>query len=421
LELRIPDGLRSGFYALHVETDNAMDWVPFLLAPKKGVAHAEVALLAPTVSDLAYGNEHMIEDKDRSARSGIPYTEYLASATEYERGLFNYIVENHLHSLYDKHSDRSGVHYSSSRRPLANVRPCYNKSGRHFEIPHQLPADLYLVDWLEEKQIGYDVINDHILHEEGVDLLSGYRVVMTGTHPEYHTEPMLDALEAYLRGGGRLMYLGGNGFYWVTSIDPTRPYAIEVRRGEAGTRTWNAHPGENYHSTTSELGGLWRSRGRPPQSLVAIGFTAQGGDEGRPYRRLPLSFQDAHAFIFAGVQEEVIGDFGLSLEAAAGWETDRHDDSLGSPPGTVVLASATGFSDRYQHVIEEVLDGSSAQEGGTHRPEVRADLAYCEYPNGGAVFSVGSMCWAGTLSHDGYDNPISQITENVVRAFASPS
>jgi N,N-dimethylformamidase len=420
-ELTVPEGLQSGFYAMHVETGDAEDWVPFLVAPAQGVAHSEIALLAPTLSYVAYANEHMVQDEVRSARSGVPYTEYLAGATEYERRLFQYIVDNRLHSTYDKHSDRSGVHYSSTRRPLANVRPCYNKPSVSFQIPHQLGADLYLVDWLEEKEITYDVINDHILHEEGVELLSRYRVVLTGTHPEYYSEQMLVALEAYLNQGGRLIYLGGNGFYWITSVDPTRPYMIEVRRGETGTRTWNAAPGENYHSTTSELGGIWRSRGRPPQALVGIGFTAQGADNGRPYRRLEASFESAQSFIFSGVDDEVIGDFGLYLEAAAGWELDRHDDSLGSPPGTVVLASATGFSDSYQHVVEEVLDGTNAEEGGTHRPEVRSDLAYCEYPNGGAVFSTGSITWAGCLSHDSYDNNISRITENVVRAFASAS
>jgi N,N-dimethylformamidase len=420
-ELRLPDGLPSGFYAVHLEAGDAEDWVPFVVAPEHGAANAAVALLAPTLSYLAYANEHMVEDEERSARSGVPYTDYLNSATEYERGLFEYIVANRLHSTYDRHSDRSGVHYSSSRRPLANVRPCYNKPSVHFQIPHQLGADLYIVDWLETKRIAYDVINDHLLHEEGADLLGRYSVVVTGTHPEYCSAQMLDAIEAYLNAGGRLMYLGGNGFYWVTSVDPARAYMIEVRRGESGTRTWNALPGENYHSTTAELGGIWRSRGRPPQALVGIGFTAQGADEGQPYRRLPASFDPAFSFVFDGVDDEVVGDFGLYLEAAGGWELDRHDDSLGSPPGTVVLAAATGFSDSYQHVIEEVLDGTNSEEGGTHRTVVRSDLVFCQYPNGGAVFSTGSITWAGSLSHDDYNNNISRITENVVRAFSSPS
>jgi N,N-dimethylformamidase len=417
-ELELPSTLRSGFYAAHIVAGDAEDWVPFLVSPPRGVAGADIALLAPTLSYLAYANEHMVQDAERSARSGTPYAEYLRRATEYEREHFQYIVDNHLHSTYDRHADRSGVHYSSSRRPLANVRPSYNKPSVHFQIPHQLGADLYIVDWLEEKALGYDVVNDHLLHDEGVELLSRYSVIVTGTHPEYYSEQMLVALESYLNSGGRLMYLGGNGFYWVTTVDPTRPYMIEVRRGEAGTRTWQARPGENYHSTTSELGGIWRSRGRPPQSLVGIGFTAQGAGDGRPYRRLAPSFDGPGAFIFAGVEDEVVGDFGIYLESAAGWELDRHDDALGSPPGALVLASATDFPDAYQHAIEEVLDGTNDEEGGSYRPEVRADLVYCEYPNGGAVFSTGSITWAGSLSHAGYDNNISRITENVIRTFA---
>ena len=72
------------------------------------------------------------------------------------------------------------------------------------------------------------------------------------------------------------MYLGGNGFYWVTSVDPTRPHMIEVRRGMGGTRAWNSAPGRAYHSTTGEMGGLWRHRGKAPNQLAGIGFSSHG-------------------------------------------------------------------------------------------------------------------------------------------------
>ena len=55
----------------------------------------------------------------------------------------------------------------------------------------------------------YEVITDHLLHEEGRELLEGYRVVVTGTHPYYCTTRMLGALETHLGRGGRLVYLGG--------------------------------------------------------------------------------------------------------------------------------------------------------------------------------------------------------------------
>ena len=45
---------------------------------------------------------------------------------------------------------------------------------------------------------------------------------------------MLDALDAYVGDGGNLAYLGGNGFYWVTTVAEGAPHLLEVRRGRAG-------------------------------------------------------------------------------------------------------------------------------------------------------------------------------------------
>ena len=44
-------------------------------------------------------------------------------------------------------------------------------------------------------------------------------------------------------------------------------------------------------------------------------------------------------------------------------------------------------------------------------------MVFFERPNGGAVFSVGSITWCGSLSHNDYDNNVSRITENVLRRF----
>ena len=46
-------------------------------------------------------------------------------------------------------------------------------------------------------------------------------------------------------------------------------------------------------------------------------------------------------------------------------------------------------------------------------------MVLLQAPSGGAVFSVGSISWCGSLSHNKYDNSISQITENVLRRFAA--
>ena len=44
---------------------------------------------------------------------------------------------------------------------------------------------------------------------------------------------------------------------------------------------------------------------------------------------------------------------------------------------------------------------------------------FFEGPNGGAVFSVGSISWCGSLSANSYDNDVSQITQNVLERFKS--
>ena len=52
-------------------------------------------------------------------------------------------------------------------------------------------------------------------------------------------------------------------------------------------------------------------------------------------------------------------------------------------------------------------------------PLIRADMVYLEGPHGGGVFSVGSISWGGGLAHQGFDNNVSRITDNVLRRFAS--
>ena len=230
---------------------------------------------------------------------------------------------------------------------------------------------------------------------------------------------MLDALEAYLGQGGRLMYLGGNGFYWRTAFHDTLTGVIEVRRGETGTRTWEAHPAEMHLSFTGELGGLWRSSGRAPQRLVGVGFASEGFDANSYLLRTPASRDPRAAFIFEGVgPDERIGDFG-SLGGAAGLELDIADERLGTPPHALVVASSDEHSNVYAVTPEEMISAQPGTDGIEH-PKVRADVTFFETPRGGAVFSTGSIAWPSALAHNGYDNNVARITGNVLRRFLDP-
>jgi N,N-dimethylformamidase len=54
------------------------------------------------------------------------------------------------------------------------------------------------------------------------------------------------------------------------------------------------------------------------------------------------------------------------------------------------------------------------------RPKLRADMTFFETPSGGAVFSTGSIAFAGALYHNEYENDICRIATNVLKRFLDP-
>ncbi len=105
---------------------------------------------------------------------------------------------------------------------------------------------------------------------------------------------MLDTLEAFLGRGGSVMYLGGNGLYWVTSVHPSRPHLLEVRR-RPGSQTTAAPSGEDAHVFDPAAGRDVGGSGRPPDRLLGVGFAGFGWDEAVAYERTELSYGEASA------------------------------------------------------------------------------------------------------------------------------
>ena len=394
--LTVPPNLPSGFYAAWLRSGDSEDYLPFFVRPARGQAVERLALLVPTISYLAYANWRLPFESATS--------ELLMNALPVLGDEDRYLLDHPEvgPSLYDTHNDGTSALRASRLRPNLNMRPTH-------PWLEQYPADLLLVDWLEHQGIRYDVITDEDLHEEGAALLGRYRCVMTGTHPEYYSTPMWDGMHEYLQGGGRLMYMGGNGFVWRVGVDPLLPGSIELRRGEAGSSVGSNEPGEYHMASTGEYGGLWSRIGRPPQRLVGVGYVAQGFDFSASYQREAGAQDPRAAFVFAGiVPNVVIGNFGLQGHGAAGVEIDRFDATLGTPRHALRLATSAGRHTGTYRV------GNLA---GLDQPELRSDLVFFETPMGGAVFSVGSMAWGAALSHADYENDVSRITDNIVRRF----
>lgn len=404
-----PANLRSGVYALKITAGDSVDRIPVIVRPDK--PRAKIAVQMSSFTYLAYANEHLSFDA-QTAQAVTAHTPVI-SATDLE---FNKLQEFGL-STYDHHSDGGGVCYSSWKRPIINIRPGYRMAGMNF--PWALPADLSLLWWLEHAGYDYDLISDHDVDREGSSCLAAYKTVINVTHPEYYSEAMLDATEQYLIGGGRMMYLGGNGYYWVTAPCPDDPACVEVRKLDVGSRAWQAEAGEGYLASTGERSGLWRSRGRAPQKLVGIGFTTEGMDRAEPFERMPDSFHKRVAWIFNGIgDEELIGDFGLALGGAAGVELDRYDLELGTPPHTMLVASSIGHTDNYPLVSEEIAYAFPGR-GGSQDPQVRADMIYFTTQNNGAVFAAGSISWSQALPCKGGENNVGTVMRNVLNAFVS--
>ena len=400
-ELRIPKTLPSGVYAIRLRDGYGEDHVPFFVRPGRGAATAPVAFLASTATYVAYANNHAAYYQTQEELQWGTITELHATdvylSGHPELGL----------SLYDTHADDTPVYYSSRRRPILNMRP----RSRLWNFC----ADLHIVDWLDRQHQQCDIITDEDLDREGYALLENYRVLITGTHPEYWSQRMFDALGAFERAGSRLMYLGGNGFYWRISYTDTPSGVIECRKSE-GVRLFDPPAGERCHSADAKPGGLWRNLGQAPQSLTGVGTTAFGFANCGYFQRSDGSFDQRAAFIFEGIgDEELIGDFGVT-GGAVGFEIDRTDRFLGTPSHCLVLATSADLGRFYVPAPEEAPFLHPSM-GGDENGQVRAEMVFYEGPNGGAVFSTGSITWAASLSHNDDDNNVSRITRNVLDRF----
>ena len=392
-QLRIPSALRSGFYAFLVDSGNEIEYLPFFVKPATGRVESCIALIAPTATYLSYANSRFWWED--------PIQEAVADRLV-EIGPEDEWVLNHPEvgpSCYDAHDDLTDVCYASRRRPNLAMRPGHLRHEGYV-------SDLYLINWLEHHGYSCDVFTDEDLDQRGADLLAKYGVVLTGTHPEYVSIHEWDALKSYRDAGGRIMYLGGNGFHTRIAFDPARPWVMENRRTFGWFNPRESATGEHHFSLDGELGGYLAGVGRPPHDLVGVDSITMGFDESKPYRRGPASRDPRASFVFEGVREELIGDFGLMLGGAVGQEWDNAAHFV-PPAGHMVLGSSEN------HSMLPALFGAQMKP-------FHADLVLWLQPGGGAVFSASSMAWGASLSHNAWDNNVSKIMNNVLMRFLDP-
>ena len=118
-ELTIPDSMKSGIYAAHLlagENRDDEEYIPFVVRPAPGKEN-KICFLFPITSYKAYANEHFATD---------PWPAEIMTHRAVELDKHHIFLNEHReygHSLYDRHSDGTGVHISSRLRPVLNMRP----------------------------------------------------------------------------------------------------------------------------------------------------------------------------------------------------------------------------------------------------------------------------------------------------------
>ncbi len=391
-EVDMPEPAESGVYAFEVRAGEVTERIPFFVAP--AAARAPLLFVVPTSTYLAYADEYL-----------PPHLyEWLCTDRGHE-----FARDNQLRSLYDYHSDGSGVSLVSTRKPKATLRDDYR-----YPLcgdPHNLPVDLHLLKFCAREGIAIDVATDADLERQGLQLLRPYRGVVTGSHPEYLSVGMEQAYRDYLAQGGNLAYLGGNGFAAAVAY---RDDLMELRRGPTQSgRTWDGPLAEMGLALTNEPGGYLRDRGRGEYRLVGVGISLMGFTRALPFTRTQAGRSAGFDWLFEGVPE-TFGDWGIVLGGAAGYEVDAISPHLGSPSDMVVLATANGFPPSY------VDDPGKWHEGGEaeRQSQRRADMCFWRHPGGGKLFCASSVAFLGALPGLGESTPVGRLTANLLRHFS---
>jgi N,N-dimethylformamidase len=410
-EFTVPDDMPSGAYLMRLAADGHVEELPFYVRPSRAGGKRTCSSsrrptpIRPTpIMPAATATRPFASGWRRGAPIRTIRTIIPSTAAPPTTGIATAAASATPRACVPCSPCGRAISPSSTRaaRGCATIRPT-----------------THLLDWLEGQGIAFDVVTDEDVDAEGAALLAPYRVVLTGSHPEYHTVRTHDAHAGYLEGGGARL----SGRQRLLLAHRDQPGLARRHRGpprgdghpRVGGAGRRVLPRPRRH-VRRPVAAQWA----PPQQLVGVGSPGQGLFEGSYYRRQPGADDPRAAWILAGVDEAVIGDFGLSGGGAAGFEVDRADAALGTPAGAIVVASSEGHGPSFVVVFEDLLSHLASATGERPSRMIRADMTYAELPGGGAIFAVGSITFCGSLSHNRYDNNVSRILRNVIERFRKP-
>ena len=335
------------------------------------------------------------------------------------------------------HNHRAGqpTYYLGVNRPWPGAGADNLFSPKEVDYSHLMRGELFTHRWLDgvyddSASYDYDVVTDWDLHHDPA-MLNGYKVVIVNGHSEYWSAEAFTGLDQYLAGGGNLIVMSGNTFFWRTSYNADGS-VMECRKYDARIGGRRAAPmGETWHSQDGNRGSLLRECGYPEYHFV--GLACIGWDGLQKKEDYGIFFAtDATHFLFHE-PEEVGLDHGESfghapdggLPHAVGHEWDVRLPTLAAV--TTHIPRGAVLPDDEPEGIITLAEGYRPAGGGTFdyftnpartTDGVSAELIYWERPSGGRVLHFGAIAIGWALSKD---PKLSAFVRNAMHHFDVPN
>jgi hypothetical protein len=355
-------------YYFHAKTESGKFFsFPWIVAPAR--PRAAVAVLASNITWNAYNNF--------GGRSNYIHPDLLPPTPTVNARLELDRYTNPDHTVYRV----------QDYAPLSFDRPepiCHIPEDEQVTDPiegraacHVAPAEWRFLGWFERECFSYDLYAETQLHFDAFPL-DEYKVLVITTHPEYWSSEMYFKLKSWVfERGGRLMYLGGNGLN------------CDVEFIDEQTCIYRNEDDRRLKAEGSTFESRFHLRHESEANLLGVAYDPRGIMTAAPYRVV-----DSQHWVFTGTglnNDDTFGQPSLHERipgGASGHETDK----------------ITANSPKNVHLLAQGLN----PDGGG------AEMVIHEPAGGGAVFSVGSICWPSSLL---VDDVVSQITSNVLRRF----
>lgn len=393
---RIPSDATSGFHVLRlrwqVDGQEFLGHATFLVRRNPRAKPARIVVLAATNTWRAYNAAPfgMVKPGPRQVcgTDGLPNAVGAPPAFSYYRG----------------HASGQGTYQVGSLVPWPAAGP-YLRYGDATDYSHLTRADRFAQTWLERENYDYEVIACSDLHRNP-DRLNRHSVLVINGHNEYWSIEMYRGLEAFLRGGGKLIVLSGNSLFWRVSYSPDGRI-MECRKVDApGDQMRPEQRGEAWHGHDGLRGGLMREAGYPGWKLIGL-ETLGWNNQGKADNFGPWIVDDVTHAVFHEPEETGLkpGDrFGWAgpglMPMANGHEFDVRLSTLALLMGEAVPPGATMPSD--PPGIRRLANGVIPwQHGGAafdyfFRPikpatEQGGEMIWWERPEGGVVFNAGTI------------------------------